>query len=101
MGACQEHLSLWHASHPTSQLVLPEEQAKLGSAKAGPRLAISNLPAEGPPHACTYCPLELWGKLWVLFLPSSPALLVMSLLAYFFNLFKMLFLGVFPSSQRS
>lgn len=85
MGACQAHLSLWDASHPTSQLVLPEEQAKLGSAKPGPGLAITNLPAEG--DACTYCPLELWGKLLFLFLLSSPALLVMCLLAHFLNLF--------------
>lgn len=47
MGACQAHLSLWGASRPTSQLVLPEEQARFGSAKPSPRLAISNLPAEG------------------------------------------------------
>lgn len=47
MGACQAHLSLWDASHPTSQLVLPEEPTKFGSAKPGPRLTISILTAEG------------------------------------------------------
>lgn len=46
-GGLPGTFSQWDASHPTSQLVLPEEQAKLSSAKPGPRLAISNLPAEG------------------------------------------------------
>lgn len=47
-------------------------------------------------HAGAYCPLVPWGKLLVLFLLSSPALLVMSLLAHFLSLLKILFLGVFP-----
>lgn len=71
MGACQAHLSLWDASHPTSQLVLPEEQAKLGSAKPGLRLAISNLAAEG---VCWYLlPFGAMGKASVLISSVQPS----------------------------
>lgn len=46
-------------------------------------------------NAGTYCPSVPWGKPLVLFFLSSPALLVMSLLAHFLNLFK-LTSGCFP-----
>lgn len=99
MGSCQAHLSLWDASHLTSQLELPEEQAKLGGANQAPGSPSAVSQQRG--DAGTYCPLVPWGKLLHLILLSSPVLLMMSLLVHLLSLIKILFLDVFPSSQRS
>lgn len=88
MGTCQAHPPLWGASHPKSQLALPEEWAKFGNEKPSPGLAIGILPAfvqRG--DGSTYCPLVPWGKLQFSFLLSSPAFLAMSLVAHLLGLF--------------
>lgn len=59
--------------HPTFQVVLPEEQAKLGSAKPSPRLTISNLPAE---TGCWYLlPFGAMGKVSVFISSVQPSFL--------------------------